>query len=153
MKRYIFPTPLNLDDLPVTENYKEKPPKPLYEEFDFIKKENYNTQRKYSSNLQTDVWLSLSYDYGIGVDETEQIVNVVEIKHVSFVIDEEGEEVSRVVYDENHNEMTEDTIDTRKFVFKYILDEKGYVDDIEFVEEIKLADDKYLDKLWGNLKG
>ena len=46
--------------------------------------------------------------------------------------------------------MTEDTIDTRKFVFKYTLDEKGYVDDIEFVKEVKLADDKYLDKIWGN---
>ena len=31
-------------------------------------------------------------------------------------------------------------------------DDKGYVDDIEFIKEIKLADDKYLDELWKNVK-
>ena len=146
--------PLNLDDIPVTENYKEKHPKPLFEEFNFIKKENYETKKKYDTNLQTETWLYLTYKYGIGVDEEEKTINVVETKSVTFLYeDDNGEERTRVVFDGKGHEMTEDSIDTREFVFKYTLDEKGYVDDVEFVKEIKLADDKYLDELWKNVKG
>lgn len=145
--------PLNMDDIPVTENYKEKHPRPLFEEFDFIKKEDYETKKKYDANLETNTWLYLNYEYGVGVDEEEKTIHVGETKSVTFLyIDDEGEERTRVTFDDRGNEMTENSIETREFVFKYTLDEKGYVDDIKFVKEIKLADDKYLDRLWENVK-
>ena len=151
-KKIYLSYPLNLDDIPVTENYKQKHPKQLYEEFDFIKKEDYETKKKYDNNLETDTWLYLSYKYGIGVNENEKLIYLTETKNVMFLYESYGETKSRVVFDEEGNEMTEDTIDTRKFVFKYTIDDNGYVDDVEFVKEIKLADDKYLDELWKNVR-
>ena len=76
-----------------------------------------------------------------------------ETKNVELLFEEDGDLRSRVVFDEKGNEMTENSKDTRKFTFKYVLDKNGYVDDIEFVNEIKLVDDKYLDHLWENVKG
>ena len=144
--------PLNLDDIPVTENYKEKHPKPLFDEFN-IKKDDYDTNKKYDNNLETVTWLHFYYEYSVGVDEEEKKVNIVETKNVELLFEEDGDLRSRVVFDEKGNEMTENSKDTRKFTFKYVLDKNGYVDDIEFVNEIKLVDDKYLDHLWENVKG
>lgn len=152
-KKIYLKYPLNMDDIPVTENYKEKHPKPLFEEFYFIKKEDYETKKKYDKYLDVNTWLALNYEYSIGVNEEEKNVYVMETKNVEFLYEEDGKIRGRVVFDEKGNEMTESSIDTRQFTFKYTLDDKGYVDDVEFVDEIKLADDKYLDHLWGNVKG
>ena len=62
---------ISLDDLPVTENYKQKHRKIYYgEAFDY--------------------WYEFNYDYGIGVDEESKEVCVIETKTVSRIFVEDG---------------------------------------------------------------
>ena len=142
--------PLNMDDLPVTENYKKKHPKPLYEEFEFITKKVDNNI--YYTKHDMNILCKFFYNYGIGLNEEEKIVTVYETKSIETYRNFDGEIENTVVYDKKGNEITEDSADTREFVFKYTLDEKGYVDDIEYVKVNELDGDKYLNEIWQIVK-
>lgn len=136
-----------LDDLPVTENYKLNHAKPLYEEFDFIKKEDYKSKKKYYREYtNSDYWYEFDYKYGAGVDEEKKEVCVGEEKYVSKVFVEDGVEKSGIVRDKDGNEIPA-YVETRNIYFKYTTDEKGYVDDIVYDRTEIITDDKYLDNL------
>lgn len=140
---------ITFDDLPVTDKYKEKHPKPLYEEFDFIKKEDYKSKKKYYSEYtNSDYWYEFIYDYGIGVDENNKIVCVEEEKYVykTYRDRETEEEHTGTIFDKDGNEVPA-YVETRSFYFKYMTDEKGYVDDIVYDRTEVITDDKYLDNL------
>ena len=140
--------PLSLDDIPVTENYKEKHPEPLFKEFD-IKKDAYIASKKfYNEYMDFDYWYEFDYEYSVGVDEENKIVGVGEKKIANLVCKdrETGEESSGIVRDKEGNEVPA-YVETRNFYFKYTTDEKGYVDDIVFDRVEVINDDKYLDNL------
>ena len=138
--------PLNLDDIPVTENYKEKHPKPLFEEFSFIKKENYRTKDYYDKYNEYNYWYEFDYSYGIGVDEETKTICVGEKKSVSKLYIENGIEKSGIVYNKEGNEVSA-YVETKDFYFTYTTDEKGYVDDIVYDRTETITADKYLDNL------
>lgn len=136
--------PLNLDDIPVTEKYKEKHPKPLFEEFNFIKKENYRTKDYYDKYNEYNYWYEFDYSYGIGVDEETKTICVGEKKSASKLYIENGIEKSGIVYNKEGNEVSA-YVETRDFYFTYTTDEKGYVDDIVYDRTETIIADKYLD--------
>ena len=138
--------PLNMDDIPVTANYKEKHPKPLFEEFDFIKKEDYETKKYYDTYNEVDYWYEFNYSYSVGVDEDNKEICVGEEKNVSKIFEEEGNEKVGIVWDIKGEEMWP-SMETRKFYFKYTIDERGYVDDVIFDRIEIITDDKELDSL------
>lgn len=138
-----------LDDLPVTENYKQKHPNPLYEEFNFIKKESYKYPKIYYSEIMDfDYWYEFGYNYHIGVDEENKTICVGEDKYCNRVHKdrETGIETSGIVRDKEGNEVPID-VHTRNFYFTYTTDEKGYVDDIVYDRTEIINDDKYLDSM------
>lgn len=141
--------PLNMDDLPVTENYKQKHPNPLYEEFNFIKKDNYKYPKVYYSEIMDfDYWYEFGYNYHIGVDEENKTICVGEDKYCNKVHKdrETGIETSGIVRDKEGNEAPID-VRTRNFYFTYTTDEKGYVDDIVYDRTEIINNDKYLDNM------
>lgn len=138
-------TLIPLDDLLVTENYKIKHPKPLFEEFNFIKKEDYKHPKVYH-NEYFDYWYEFNYNYGIGADEEKQEVCVGEDKYASKIFVEDGIEKSGIVRDKDGNEVPA-YVETRNIYFKYTTDEKGYVDDIVYDRTKIITDDKYLDNI------
>lgn len=146
---YFLSYPLNMDDLPVTENYKEKHKEPLFKEFSFIKKKDYKNDKKfYNEYMKFDYWYEFIYDYGVGVNEENKAVIVTENKSAALVYKERetGKEGVGIVRDKNGVEAPV-YVNTRKFYFTYTLDEKGYVDDIKYDRTEIINDDKYLDNL------
>ena len=146
ISKYFLNYPLNMDDLPVTDNYKEKHPKPLYDEFDFIKNKGYKSKAYKSKNTDLSYWYEFDYVYTIGADEKNKTIGVLERKSVDRIVVEDGEESVRSAYDSEGNEVPA-YVETRSFYFKYTTDEKGYVDDIVYDRTEIITDDKYLDNL------
>ena len=146
ISKYFLNYPLNMDDLPVTDNYKEKHTKPLYDEFDFIKNKGYKSKAYKSKNTDLSYWYEFDYVYTIGADEKNKTIGVLERKSVDRIVVEDGEESVRSAYDSEGNEVPA-YVETRSFYFKYTTDEKGYVDDIVYDRTEIITDDKYLDNL------
>lgn len=145
--------PLNMDDIPVTENYIKNHPKPLFEEFnDIIKlKKEYNTKKYYSEDLNADYWYNFSYDYGISVDEEKKEIEIIEKKSVGkmYKYREDGEEHGGIVRDNEGNEISTD-VETRRFYFNYTLANNGYLDDVIYNKTAVIANDNYLDNMIKN---
>ena len=132
-----------LSELPVTENYIMHHPKSLREEFSSYIKEDY-TKPGRGKMYNMDYVYRFAYDYGVGYNKEKQEIIVKENKIISFECEDEtggsvwGKKGSKYEEQELYAHL-------KNIYFKYLLDDRGYIDDIWFDHIEVLASEEDLD--------
>lgn len=128
-----------------TEHYIEEHPESLKKEYNNLFKENYILKNYYSETLESNIIIVANYGYDIGIDRNNEMVIITESKSIDFESEDGEYHGIRTGKKGSAWEGKELFVATRVMYFKYTLDEKDYLNDIELDHIDVLIDDKLLD--------